>query len=99
MLDRGDGPNRGDSRSTGVGALTIIPTIPRQLSPTYYLDNFEEILCTVERRYGDLLSTAESAFLVDYRALDRGARCLYVRLLSRRGPLFIRQPGRVLLVV
>ena len=44
-----------------------------KLSPTYYLDNFEEILSTVERRYGDLLSTAESAFLVDYRALDRGA--------------------------
>ncbi len=41
-------------------------------------------------RYGDLLSTAESAFLVDYKALSRGARCLYVRLLSRRGPLIRR---------
>ena len=63
-------------------------------SSTYYLDNFERILAAVGERYGDLLTAGEQAFADDLRALTLGARCLYVRLISRRGPYFRRDDLR-----
>ena len=42
----------------------------------------------VEARYGDLLTVEERGFLTGFRALSRDARCLWVRLLSRKGPIF-----------
>ena len=63
---------------------------PPPLSPTYYLDNFEELLRTVVSRYDDLLNDREIGFVDELGALSIGARCLWVRLLSRRGPLYRR---------
>lgn len=64
---------------------------PAVVLPTgYYLDNFEMVLREVEQSYGDLLSSSEQVFLRDFGALGLGARRLYVRLLSRRGPWFRR---------
>ncbi len=60
------------------------------LSPHYYLDNFQRLCDTVEGQYGDLLRSAESDFLQQFAAAPRTARCLFVRLVSRRGPLFRR---------
>jgi hypothetical protein len=54
----------------------------------YYLENFERILATVAARYDDLLAPPERAFARDLAALALPARCLYVRLVSRRGPFF-----------
>jgi hypothetical protein len=59
-----------------------------QISPTYYVDNFATLLGTVATRYQHLLAAEEARLLVDFPALPRGARCLWVRLLSRKGPLF-----------
>ncbi|HVR29903.1 MAG TPA: hypothetical protein VMS86_10270, partial [Thermoanaerobaculia bacterium] len=57
---------------------------------TYYVESFQRILATVVSRYGDLLRPDERAFADDVRALPLGARCLYVRLVSRQGPYFRR---------
>ncbi len=54
----------------------------------YYVENFEKILGTVLECYRDLLVPAELAFLDRYHALSQPARCLWLRLLSRKGPLF-----------
>lgn len=66
------------------------PPPPRELPEGYYLDNFERLLATVAERYGDLLLPAEQAFAAGFAALSQPARRLYVRLLSRKGPLVRR---------
>ncbi len=65
-------------------------TPQRPLPVGYYLDNFETVLGTVRERYEDLLAPAEREFLVAFEALSIDARRLYVRLLSRKGPIFRR---------
>ena len=64
--------------------------VARALPEGYYVDNFEVILETVKERYADLLRDDEAAFLAGFRALPLGAKRLYVRLISRRGPAFRR---------
>lgn len=66
------------------------PSPPRELPEGYYLDNFERLLATVAERYGDLLQPGEQAFAAGFAALSLPARRLYVRLLSRKGPLVRR---------
>lgn len=62
----------------------------RELEEGYYLGNFERLLATVLERYGDLLRENEHAFAQRFAALSLPARRLYVRLLSRKGPLVRR---------
>lgn len=52
----------------------------------YYLANFDRLLVHAETVYWDLLLPAERATIVGFRALPVAARCLYVRLLGRKGP-------------
>jgi hypothetical protein len=59
-----------------------------ELSPYYYRDNFIALCDTVERQYGDLLLPAERDFLSCFQALNHASQCLYIRLISRVGPLF-----------
>lgn len=62
---------------------------PRPPLPTgYYEINFRSILDTVTDRYMDLLRPDERAFASVYKELTVDARRLYVRLISRKGPLF-----------
>ena len=75
---------------TEVRPLTIEPPEPPELEEGYYVDNFEVVLETVHRRYGDLLSAGELAFVDDWRTLTLSARRLFVRLTSRKGPCFRR---------
>ena len=63
----------------------------RPLPARYYLANFERLCATVLDQYGDLLNGDEQDFLARFGAADEEARCLYVRLVSRRGPLFRRE--------
>jgi hypothetical protein len=58
------------------------------LHALYYQDNFEQLCRTVQAQYDDLLSEREQTFNHSYRAAKLNSRCLYVRLVSRRGPLF-----------
>lgn len=59
-----------------------------EISPTYYLDNFVALINDVHRRYHGILSDEEQGFRHDFLQLPYNAQCLYVRLVSRKGPLF-----------
>jgi hypothetical protein len=61
---------------------------PEELPVGYYLDNFQKILDFVDNHYGDILNTDEKRFSLEFRSLSLDARRLYVRLISRKGPLF-----------
>ena len=63
---------------------------PRDLPEGYYLDNFEAVLRLVNERDRDLLSANDAAFLDDFARLPLAARRLWVRLVSRKGPVFRR---------
>jgi hypothetical protein len=82
---------RGTPASSG-GAARVSKTAarryPEQLPVGYYLDNFQKILDFVDSRYGDILTKAEKGFSRSFRSLSLGPRRLYVRLISRKGPLF-----------
>ncbi|MBF0298625.1 MAG: VRR-NUC domain-containing protein [Oligoflexia bacterium] len=62
-----------------------------QLKKDYYLDNFEKLLDFVETRYFNLLTEQEKNFLKIFKNLPHNAKCLYVRLSSRKGPLFRKE--------
>ena len=59
-----------------------------ELPVGYYLGNFNHVLDFVSSQYPDLLTTVEIDFAAGFRALSLDARRLYVRLCSRKGPLF-----------
>ena len=63
---------------------------PAVLAPRYYRDNFAQLCAAVETLYGDLLHPPEQELLARWRDLPDSAQCLYVRLISRRGPWFRR---------
>lgn len=58
------------------------------LPPLYYLHNVETLWQVVHARYGDLLLPEELAQMRCFEALPQSARCLFVRLALRRGPVF-----------
>ena len=60
----------------------------RPRSRHYYVENFEQLVGTVLERYQDLLTLEELDFVDRYRALSPAARFLWLRLTSRKGPLF-----------
>ncbi|WP_454441011.1 VRR-NUC domain-containing protein [Vibrio bathopelagicus] len=64
-----------------------IETTP-QLSPTYYLDNFNRLIEHAQTLYPDLLSDDECRWLSEYKRLSVASQCLMVRLLSRKGCWF-----------
>ncbi|WP_417347176.1 VRR-NUC domain-containing protein [Ferrimonas sp.] len=63
-------------------------TAGADLAPDYYLTNFQTLIEEVRRRSAHLLSPAETLWLNRFDRLNRAERCLLVRLLSRKGPLF-----------
>lgn len=64
-----------------------IETTP-QLSPTYYLDNFNRLIEHAQTLYPDLLSDDECRWLSEYKRLSVSSQCLMIRLLSRKGCWF-----------
>ena len=66
--------------------LTTETTV--QLSPTYYLDNFNRLVEHAQTLYPDLLSDDECRWLSAYKRLSVSSQCLMVRLLSRKGRWF-----------
>ena len=61
---------------------------PEELPVGYYVDNFLAILDFVDDHYDDVLTVDEKTFSRMFRSLSLDARRLYVRLMSRKGPLF-----------
>lgn len=64
------------------------PTTLPELPPTYYRDNFICLINTVNKMYGDLLASNETHWYDSFSALSEAAQCLYIRLLTRKGPYF-----------
>jgi hypothetical protein len=60
---------------------------PAELPVGYYLGNFLRILDFVDDHYEDILSPDEKRFSLEFHTLSLDARRLYVRLISRKGPL------------
>ncbi|PSW17625.1 VRR-NUC domain-containing protein [Photobacterium sanctipauli] len=61
---------------------------PTELSDDYYQTNFVTLINTVSSQYEDLLSADEKHWLATFRSLSSDAQKLYIRLLTRKGPLF-----------
>lgn len=61
------------------------------IPPDYYRRNFEVILADVGARYGEFLLPVERSLMESYHALSHAARCVYVRMLTRKGPWFRRE--------
>ncbi|MEP6389846.1 MAG: VRR-NUC domain-containing protein [Halioglobus sp.] len=59
-----------------------------ELKPKYYLSNFQHLCDSVTNQYDDLLTVEEKRFLEEFARLSEASRCLYIRLISRRGPWF-----------
>jgi tetratricopeptide (TPR) repeat protein len=54
----------------------------------YYLDNFQSVLDWIIKRYHDLLTDEEQAFIAAFPTLPQPARALFVRMVMRKGELF-----------
>ncbi|MFB9217934.1 VRR-NUC domain-containing protein [Vibrio sinaloensis] len=59
-----------------------------ELAPDYYLDNFIKLTQHATVWYHDLLSSAEHQWLTCFESLSKPAKCLLVRLYSRKGRWF-----------
>ncbi|MDG2072365.1 MAG: hypothetical protein P8J55_11740 [Pseudomonadales bacterium] len=62
--------------------------MPEGLPQGYYDRNFTYLLEFVAERYHAILNAEELSFLDDFQHLSLPAQRLYVRLYSRKGPLF-----------
>ena len=56
----------------------------------YYVYNFVALIDRVEMLYADLFDNTDRRFLNDFRACNDDAKALYIRLATRKGPLFRR---------
>ena len=70
------------------------PKVPRErgklTDPFYYLNNFQTVLASIDRRYAELLSSEERQFIAHFSALPRASGALLVRMVMRQGSLFRR---------
>lgn len=76
-------PAEGSTRDS-TRAAQPAPVLPAQ----YYLDHFNEILTVIGERYEPVLEPRHREFIDQFKALPRPARCLYIRMLNRRGTVF-----------
>lgn len=65
-------------------AKRVIPNLPQ----FYYHANFCDMLSSVDRLYGDILSAEAQGFLNGFAALPFAAQCTYVRMVGRKGIIF-----------
>lgn len=63
-------------------------TAPKELPAKYYLDYFTYLLAFVKDKYGAILGERENEFLRRFTALSEEGRCLFVRMVNRRGQFF-----------
>lgn len=61
---------------------------PKELPTGYHVENFLTLLTTVYQQYNDLLSESEINLYQRISNCSYGAQSLYVRLLTRKGPVF-----------
>jgi DNA polymerase III subunit epsilon len=56
----------------------------------YYLDHFTEMLDFVGKTYGSILTDEHHSFVTLFQRLSKGAQCLLIRMINRRGAIFNR---------
>ncbi len=61
---------------------------PRELPQLYYLTHFQEMLDFVREKYAHVLDAAHQDFLREFGALELQAKCLFVRMVNRKGRVF-----------
>lgn len=61
---------------------------PIELPEKYYLDYFESLLEFVQDKYGGLLNRREKQFIRKFGRFSEDARCLFIRLMNRKGCYF-----------
>ncbi|PAY06932.1 exonuclease [Bradyrhizobium sp. UFLA03-84] len=66
--------------------MVSLPVLPAY----YYLDHFVEMLAFVCKTYGSILTAEHHAFIARFEELSRDARCLFIRMVNRRGAIFNR---------
>jgi DNA polymerase-3 subunit epsilon len=67
----------------------------RPILPTYYyLDHFTELLDSVARTYAAILTPEHHDFIAQFRNLSKDAQCLLIRMVNRRGAVFMREALR-----
>jgi DNA polymerase-3 subunit epsilon len=64
------------------------------LPPKYYLTHFLEVLDTLDCFYQPVFEPEHLAFIDDFRMLSEDAQCLYVRMVNRKGNIFLAIPFR-----
>ncbi|MES2673679.1 MAG: hypothetical protein V4660_05535 [Pseudomonadota bacterium] len=65
---------------------SLTPSV--ELAPDYYLTNFNFLVDWVMQQHQDVLNNDEKSFIARFQKLNRQSQCLFVRLSSRKGPLF-----------
>ncbi len=75
-------------RDTRQDLTDAVPARQRELPTFYYHQHFLELLDFVAGHYGHVLDERDTRLIGEFRALDRPARCLYVRLVNRKGRIF-----------
>jgi len=65
-----------------------VPAWQRELPTFYYHQHFLELLDFVAGHYGHVLDDRDTRLIDSFRALERPAQCLYVRLVNRKGRVF-----------
>ena len=60
----------------------------RELPQLYYLTHFQEMLDFVREKYAHVLDAEHQDFLTDFDALELQAKCLFVRMVNRKGRVF-----------
>ncbi len=58
------------------------------LPEKYYLHYFQYLLDFVKRHYAHILDTLEELFYSDFDLLSEDAKCLYIRMINRKGIFF-----------
>lgn len=59
------------------------------LPEKYYLSHFHEFLALLQRNYRYCFLPQHEKFLSDFESLNTDAQCLFVRMVNRKGPLFL----------
>lgn len=62
-----------------------------ELPPKYYLDHFEELKSVLIEKYGPFFRTQHHKFFHDFDSLSEDARCLFLRLVNRKGHFFFKE--------
>jgi hypothetical protein len=67
-----------------------MPTRMKAVLPVYYYhDHFTEMLSFVSEIYGPVLNERHRAFVETFKTLSKDAQCLLIRMINRRGRIFL----------